>query len=345
MDINLIYMILGVIATILVGYWGIKYTANHNTITNLLFFENGCISLFKTVVKDLEDVEIKYKGKKIDENLLIFKGTFFNSGNTDIDKSIIHQPLKVALPENYEWKKIKIIDQSKDVNFNLDYTENEATFNWDILKENEYFTFDSVIEYKPQLKTENNQESSVKDITRHLTRNISFSHRITNLKAIEKENLPTKPVSKFGFTFLSVYLLAIVCLGLYWSAGQFVFPDYDVTYEIKLDSTNTYSALESNGKNEIILVDNDDNEIIKKINASNEIGLTGKVKTVKKDLSYLGLIGGGLLALLILLAFIMMVYSYFKDKALYKKVKSIADKYDDRSFPRRKSSIMLFPFD
>jgi hypothetical protein len=40
-----------------------------------------------------------------------------------------------------------------------------------------------------------------------------------------------------------------------------------------------------------------------------------------------------------------MVYSHFKDKALYKKVKSIADKYDDKTFPRRRASRILFPFD
>jgi hypothetical protein len=345
MDINLIYMILGVIATILVGYWGIKYTANHKTITNLLFFENGCISLFKTVVKDLDEVEIKYKGKKIDENLLIYKGTFFNSGTTDIDKSIIHQPLKVSLPENYEWKKIIIIDQSKDVNITLDYNESEATFNWDILKENEYFTFDSVIEYKPQPNPEENENSVIRDITRYLTRNIDFSHRITNLKSIEKEDLPTKPAGRFEFTFFSIYLLAIVCLGLYWSAGQFVYPDYNVSYEVKMDSTKIYSSIEAHNKNEIKLLDDEGSEIVKKINASKEIGLTGKIKTVKEDLSYWGVIGGGLLALLMLFVFILMVYSHFKDKALYKKVKSIADKYDDKTFPRRRSSRILFPFD
>lgn len=343
MDINLIYMILGVIATIIVGYWGIKYTANHKTITNLLFFENGCISLFKTVVKDLEEIEIKYKGKKIDENLLIYKGTFFNSGNTDIDKSIIHQPVKVSLPKNYEWKKIKVIDQSKGVNILLEHNENELTFDWDILKENEFFTFDSVIEYKPQ--PDNDAKVIIKDITRHLSRNINFSHRITNLKSIEKEKLPTKPAGKIEFIFFSLYLLGIVCLGLYWSAGQFIYPDYDIAYEVKIDSTEFYSSIDAQDKNEIILIDNDGNEIFKKIGNDKKVGLTGNLKTVQKSLSYWGLIGGGFLALSMLFAFILMVYGHIKGRALYRKVKQIADKYDDRIFPRRRSSIMLFPFE
>lgn len=337
-------MILGVVATIIVGYWGIKFTDNQKTITNLLFFENSCISLFKTVVKDLEEVEIKYKGKKIDENLLIYKGTFFNSGNTDIDKTIIHQPLKVKLPENYEWKKIKIIDQSMDVNISFNHTENDLTFHWDILKENEFFTFDSVIEYKPQ--NEITEKSEIIDITRHLSRNISFSHRITNLKSIQKEELPAKPIRKFGLIFLSVYLLAIVCTGLYFSAGQFIFPHYKIAYEIKNDSTKFYSSIEANGINEILLTDNNENEIIKNIGSDKKIGLTGNVKTLRQNLSYWGLIGGGLLALLVLFLFILMIYSYIKDKKLYKKVKLIADKYDEKTFPVRKSSrLFLFPFE
>lgn len=328
-------MVLGVIATVLVGYWTIKYSANHRPITNLLFFENGCTSLFETVVKDLAEVEIKYKGKKIDENLLIYKGTFFNSGNIDIDKSIIHQPLRVSLPENYEWKKIIIIDQSRDVNVLVDYNESEATFNWDILKENEYFTFDSVLEYKPQPNTD--KDIDIRDITRHLTRNINLSHRITNLKSIEKEDLP-KPESKLEFTIFSIYLLGIMFLALYLSAGQFIYPDYRVFHEVKVDTASFYLSIEALNNNDIKLLDNEDNVVIRKIDASNEIGLTGKIKTVKEDLSYWGLIGGGFFALLFLYIFILYVSKHLTMKALYKKVKLIVDKYDDKTYARIRSS-------
>lgn len=318
-------MILGILATFLVGYLGIKYTYKHKTITNLLFFENGCVSLFNSVMKDVEDVEIKYKGKKIDENLLLYKGTFFNSGNTDIDKTAIHKPIRLTLPDNFEWKKIKIIEQSHEININLNYDESEAIFEWDILKENEYFTFDSLIEYKPAQVQPSDQP--VTDITNYLTKSIKIAHRITNLKSVERGDMPSKPVSWSNFIFLCLAVCLIFAFSFFKSAGQYIFPEYDISYEVETDTTRIYSSIKSFDDKNIEFVDENNNIVLKEISKSNDIGLTGKVKTTKKDPSILSLIAGGFIALLMLVVFITFLYLQNKDIVMYKKVKQLADKY------------------
>ncbi len=93
------------------------------------------------------------------------------------------------------------------------------------------------------------------------------------------------------------------------------------------------------------MVDSSGKKFVKKINHGSEIGLTGKIKTLKEDLSYGRLIGGGLLAILVLFMFLIMVNSHLRKKSLYKKVKQIADKYDDVNFPERRVSAIMFPFD
>lgn len=344
-DLNLFYMILGVIATMIVGYLGIKFASKHKAITSLLYFENSCISLFKSVVKDLDELEIKYKGNTVNENLIIYKGTFFNSGNLDIDKNSMYKPLGLELPDNYIWKKVKIIDKSEEVNINITEKTSEIEFSWDILKENEYFTFDSVIEYNPDKTGDENLGPKTKNITKELSRGITFNQRITNLKSIDKEKLPSKPMGRFEFIFFSLYILGFVILGLHWSAGQFIYPDYQLTHEVVIDSTKTYVTLESKGKDVVMLVDTLGKDMDEyKITQLNDSFLTGKISNQKEDLSYWGLIGGGFLALIMLLVLAVMINSYIKDKSLYKRIKQIADKYDSSEFPERRSSKMIFPF-
>jgi hypothetical protein len=332
-DLNLLNMILGVVATIIVGFWGIKYTYRNTTKTNLFFFENSCISLFRKVVKDLDELEIKYKGQPVDKNLIIYKGTFFNSGNTDIDKSIIHKPLQIILPKDYEWKKVGIIDKSEEVNVETVINSNELTFIWDILKENEFYTFDSVIEYKPKISNDNKSSSEVESITRHLSKNIKFSQRITNLKSVTKEKLPSKPIRPWQFIFGSLFLLMIVFFFTKGFIGQIFYPDNKTLYEVKIDSTFKYVSFEFKTKNEIQLTDSLGREIATLvIDKLINIKFTGKNKTCKKNINYRSLIANGFVAIFFLLVFVSMAYSYFKDRRLYRRLKMIADKYDHPNF-------------
>jgi hypothetical protein len=345
MDENLIYMILGIIATIIVGYYGIKYTSKQKNKTSLLYFENSCISLFKSVVRDLDELEIRYKGTTVTENLISYKGTFFNSGNVDIDKNLIHKPLNIILPENYEWKKVKIIDKSEGINISFTEQPDKLEFSWDILKENEFFTFDSVIEYKPIQNSDSKFENW--KITSNLSNKIDFTQRITNLKSIDKEFIPTKPKSILKQVILSLYLFAFAIFGLYLSAGQFVFPDFKTIYEVKIDSTYSYVTLENENENLMNLINLEGDKIKElSVNEINHNILTGKIKTQKDDLSYWGLIGGGILAALVLFILITITNNYISDKNLYNKINQIADKYDsggikDISLPPK----LNLPFD
>jgi len=326
-------MILGVIATIIVGYWGIKYASRYKTRVCILYFENSCISLFKSVVKELDELEIKFKNETVNENLITYKGTFFNSGNTDIDKNLIHNPLKVILPKNYEWKKVKIIDNSKDVDIQIENNLNELIFSWEILKENEYFTFDSVIEYKPEPNSDENPTSSDSSITRELSRKIAFEQRITHLKSIEKERIPSKPKSLISQIIYTLWIFGFALLGLYFSAGQFVLPDYKTTYEVEIDSSLSYVTFENKGANQIQLIDSLGNDfIVADIKRVNNNMLTGNVKIEKENLNYGELIGGGIAAVIMLLLTIFLSIEYINDKRLYEQIKEIAEKYDFSEF-------------
>jgi len=211
-----ILAIIGVIVSLVIGIVGVYYTLRQQKTIQLTFLKNTCISLFKAIVKNLDDIEIKYQGNKIGENLILFKGTIFNNGNIDIDKSIVHKPLTLDLPEHYSWVKYKIIDSSEGLEIQVNKVDNSLEFDWGLLKEGEFFTFDSLVEYQSK---KGEQDKDEIDLRRDLLDKITFHHRITNLKCIKKEKTIPRPIPFGVMLFITILFLSIVSLGFYYSAG------------------------------------------------------------------------------------------------------------------------------
>lgn len=76
MDVNNFLTILGLIVTLLVGYLGIRYAFKFRNKVSITFIRRECFSLFNTIVKNLEEIEIKFKNQPITQNLILLKGTF-----------------------------------------------------------------------------------------------------------------------------------------------------------------------------------------------------------------------------------------------------------------------------
>ncbi|MEX0810738.1 MAG: hypothetical protein WD048_00890 [Chitinophagales bacterium] len=332
-DLNLVYAVLGVIATFIVGYFGIRYTLKYRAKTSLWYFENSCISLFKSVVKDLDELEIKYKGKTVDENLITYKGTFFNSGNIDIDDKLMYKPLSIILPKGYEWKKVMLVDKSENVNVDLTEKVNELQFSWDILKENEFFTFDSIIEYKPRDTSENKNQLVASNITDNLSRGINLSQRITNLKSIDKVELPSKPKSKSDFIFIVVLFSILVFVIASSLFSSFFYPGYVINYEIMKDSKTFYASIDDINKDEIELVDSNGKILfIGNSNISKQPKFTGNFKIVKKDLDFLSIFIYGILLILFLSLLVFLIKNQLSKQKIFNRVKEIINKHDDYDF-------------
>ncbi len=330
LDFEFFLAVFGTVVSVYLGILGIRYTLKYINRTQLIFTTNSCISLFKAVVKNLDEIEIKFKGKKIDENLIIFKGTIFNTGNTDIDQSIVHQPVTLTLPSNYHWIQSSILDKSEGLNVEYKIVGADLIFEWDLLKEKEYFTFDSLIEYKAEKNEDKNLEE-LSDISRRLTSDLKLSHRISHLKTIQKKNLPSKPMSLAGQIFLSLYLLAFILWGLYMSVGQYLLPSFNVVYEshsgekIQNVTYEPISLLE-------VQITSDDEEFSQKV-PINEFQKTFKDDVVvhieKSPIVYWQLIVGGIMSLAFGFFLFIMNRQLVKDRNLYRQLKIIADKYDD----------------
>src|SRR5262249_1028368 len=117
---------LGIFGAI-VGVIGLIYTLKDRKKVELSFIKRESIPLFKAIVKNFSEIDITYQGKKISENLILFKGTLINTGNTDIEKSIIHKPVEIELPENCNWIKFKVINKSEGLSINISGNNQKVT--------------------------------------------------------------------------------------------------------------------------------------------------------------------------------------------------------------------------
>ena len=168
----------------------------------LSYIEEDCIPLFKSIIKNMQGIEIFFEKAPINPSLVMLKGCLLNSGNTDIDDKMIHEPLAIRLPENSRWKRVIITDKSPDIKVTSKIINNDLEINWDLMKKGEYIRFDSLIDIG--LDEEDTKNESGKSISKRL----KFTHRITNLDKVKRLE---KPVLK-RFTRSSLWYMGFMAL-------------------------------------------------------------------------------------------------------------------------------------
>lgn len=336
-NLEILFAIIGVVITLAGVIIGVYYTRKQNNTPHLTLIKNSCISLFKSTVKDLDDIEIRYQGKIISDNLILFKGTFFNNGNIDIDNSIVHKPLTIFLPEHYSWKRNKIIDSSEGLDIQIKEVDNSLEFYWELFKEGEYFTFDSLIEYQT-----NQEDKNDGDFQGNLFERINFRHRITNLRSITKENTIPIPKRLRAVILTALVLLTITSFGLFMSIEQFLFPQYEIYQELLIDSTLTMVKIEPDGENSIELQNQEGKTIMKTSPLSYSKLATNNITIKKMRTQYIYIITGSVCGLLYLFLSIRFLYKQTKKRKLYNKLKTIANKYDSFELSERHNEGLVF---
>lgn len=212
---GLIIGVLGLIITV----FGIYFTVYFRKKAEITFFYGNEIPLFKQEIKGLEGLEIKYKGKEIQENLILFNGILCNTGNVDIERSIIHEPYKLVLPQEYEWKNVSLWDKN-GCKATYSKNQNELVFTWDLMKRGECLVFNTIIE-----KIQHNGEDS---LNTNLHKEISIKERITNLSTKREKIIRFSP-SLFFNLFFSIFVI-LICIGVSYFLKQDILQIHKQTY-------------------------------------------------------------------------------------------------------------------
>lgn len=261
MSLNMFLGLLGIIITVIIGAMGIIYTYRSRNIPKITFLGQEFFSLFESIIKNMDGINITFENIQIGPSFLMLKASFINNGAIDIDSSMVHEPLKIILPENCKWKRIKITKTSQNVNVNFKMSDIIVTeFGWDLFKKNEYFSFEALIEIiaSPKESIEIDYEYINK-----ISDKISISHRITNLEKINEENLynimkPTRLKKEIVPSYIIIILLGLLLLTLI-----FIFPGQpmaDIHYIIKDLMNNDMEIKLIYLKNDNILIKSIDNK-------------------------------------------------------------------------------------
>lgn len=266
MDLSIFLVLLGIIITVIVGVIGIIYTYRIRNIPKLTFLEQDFFSLFKSIIKNMDGINITFENIQINPSLLMLKASFINNGTIDIDSSMVHEPLKIKLPENCKWKRIKITKTSPNANINFKMSDVITEFDWDLLKKNEYFSFDALIEIIDDPKESIDIDN---EYIKKISKNISISHRITNLGKINKENLYSITKSKY-FTKIPVSFILFFITGFLFLImtsnfnipGQVLWNTHYIIKDLKNNNMEIELIYLQNDKIQIKSIDNKYKEIL-----------------------------------------------------------------------------------
>lgn len=309
-----------ILITVLIGIIGIYYTLKQRNRLEITFLKNACIPLFRSIVKNLDEIEIKFKGNKIGENLILFKGTILNSGNLDIDQSIVHEPLSIKLPKDFFWVQNKVIDTSEGLNVCYSNDGGTLTFVWELFKAGEYYSFDSLIEYIPGSDKSSIGELDLKD---GMLKKLTFSHRISNLRSVKRVMTMQKPLPIRGLIPLYLILLGFIFFGVYLSVGPLFFPSYEVYNEFRIDSTLTSAHIRPVDSVTVRLV-NYERKVNKKITLNDyEKQSTNRLIILRKEISFLEIFLGCLLIIASIGGIIKITLIETRNKKIYANLKTV----------------------
>lgn len=241
-DLSHLLGYLGIIVTIMLGGWGIYVTLKYKHSVRVSFVLRKSIALFDTIVKNITELSVLYKGSPITQNLILIEGALVNTGNKDILPTMIERPISLNLPEDYKWLTAKIISISNNVEADINISDPTLTINSGLFKINEYIRFQALLQA--------NHEENISKLENKLNKIIKFSHRIADMQKIKNIKLISMPTKSVMFTIFMFLFTTIL----------FAYTGYDIAKEKPIMDT-VYSFKRSN--NEII------NVVIKSVEGKN----------------------------------------------------------------------------
>lgn len=219
MDQGVLWGLYGILATIIVGWIGVKLSYNSKKISkvNLLFLD--AYSLINSIVDQLPNLEIKYKEKKVTRNIIVFRYALINQGNVDIGKNQIFKQLTVTTPKEFKILELSIEKSSHQVNAALIKSQDNQSFivDWDLLKPNEYIKIICLLDYEvenPKISLD-----SKTSIAKHFLSQMKLDYRFERLEKIDLvisgRNLLNNQISQVALSILQGFILSSLLIGYF----------------------------------------------------------------------------------------------------------------------------------
>ena len=334
--IGTIVGIIGAILTLLFGIYSIKISRRENKQHQLSFSKVQCLSLFDSIVENIDGIEVNYKQSPINKSIILFEARIENKGFKDVDSSGIHSPLRIIIGQNFNFLECKVSDISENINASAIIVGiNEIEVKWDLLKKNEFIQFTTLIK-EVGTKTQQVEENDEKKIrlSELFYDTIKFDFRITNIDKIFKASFePQKEQQKRANVNRRWIMGGIVCLlGLFTMIYGFYKPIISgdlVGFRLLDKSDNTQKEydistfLDENGQMKLSSYDKEFEEsmLIDDFSKNYEIVGVSKHENKSHVLKYMFSIFG-------LIYFLFGCYFLYSNYRKYKEIKTTPNRVD-----------------
>ena len=207
MDLSLLFGLLGIIATVFFGIWGIIVIFKSRYPGRITFVREECISLFRDIVKNMPDLSISHKNQPVKENLILLKGYFLNSGTKDITDLMIKEDLAACLPKDFRWVEVRIVDTSENVEARpkID-NDNRLSFKLGLFRRNEFIKFEALAEVPVK--------GGKLSPSERLSKEIQFTHRIADTRVVETKSLDDEVELRSALRGISLPILMLIFISL-----------------------------------------------------------------------------------------------------------------------------------
>ncbi|GGI56356.1 hypothetical protein [Winogradskyella haliclonae] len=196
--------------------------------TKIVYLEKQLINLKDDLLKNFDDLSIKYKGVEVQKNIFFISGFIICHGKKDISNE--KNTINITIPENSKWLDYKIVDKSKGMKIKKDINKNEVSLNFDLFKSKEFFEYEGIVEINEDVDKLN------------LKKIIEFHHRIPNIPTINKFNIETLKSSFFILIISIILLILPLQIAYYYNDIN----TYDITaYNSETNKKLDYSAIYS----------------------------------------------------------------------------------------------------
>lgn len=292
--------IVGILITIIIGLLPIFFSNNEKTIR---YWHVETESIFFDKIKEINQLKIFYKDKEINDKIIILKTVIENNGKKDIDKSIVHEPMKINFDDSIELLEVEKIQAPGNVEVQKE--DNSIICNWDLLKKREFIIL------KVLLRKKNKEKIKSDDL---LKKHCKLSFRITDLSKPKRINY-TNSISKkidYKSMIIPIIYLVISIFGIFSTKFS---TSYSIRYQDNFFDGKNYS-IQAKDENNIILKSGREN-LVMSVNEYNNRGVNSQLELIKSAESLVLLVLFFILFFLSLVMLVSWIYRINRDKKIH----------------------------
>jgi hypothetical protein len=192
--------------------------------SKVVLFIDDVLPLFDRIVKNLPEISIRHRNKKIAPGLILVKAILLNNGNKDITAESIASELSVILPRDCKWISCKTTKTTFGVQSRLNLIDQVLCLSKSLFRRGDLIVFEALLEVP--------EEKSIKDVE-DLRKILSVRHRIADTAEVKIE--PMVDVKggffKSGKRLKSLSLLVVI--GFIMCGIPFLKPNLKNEYTFK----------------------------------------------------------------------------------------------------------------